>query len=137
MIRWQQVCVGLAMAMSLAGIEGMAANDPPPDPETLSPWATFAKRSMFEKLGRGVGNVLGGWLEIPLQVHRRWNSRDTATSLFAGLGMGLVKGLERTAVGLFETVTFFHPDPNNYAPLLPPLEYYERPKEWRKPLPLQ
>lgn len=80
----------------------------------------------FDKLGRGLGNTLGGWLEVPLQIQRRYTSKDPVTTFFTGSAVGLVKGAARTAVGVYETVTFFIPYPEQYAPILPPLEYYHR-----------
>jgi len=47
-----------------------------------------------------------------------------------------VKGAVRTAVGAYETVTFFLPYPEEFAPILPTLEYYQHSTK-RKPLPLE
>lgn len=81
----------------------------------------------FDKLGRGAGNVLTGWLEIPLAVQRRYVSREPVTTFVTGTAVGLAKGVTRTAVGVYETVTFFLPYPNNFGPLLPPLDYFNSP----------
>lgn len=90
----------------------------------------------FEKLGRGVSNALGGWLEIPLNIHTRYSTNDTAGSLFTGAAHGVVRGVVRTGVGLYETVTFFLPYPEDFAPILPTLEYYRKTPR-RGPLPLE
>ncbi len=90
----------------------------------------------FEKLGRGVSNALGGWLEIPLNIHQRYSKSDTAGSLLTGTAYGLVKGSVRTGVGLYETVTFFLPYPENFAPILPTLPYFQKHTR-REPLPLE
>ncbi len=90
----------------------------------------------FEKLGRGVSNFLGGWLEIPLGIHKRYATSDTAGSLFTGTAVGAFKGLVRTGVGAYETVTFFLPYPEDFAPILPTLEYFQHHTR-RKPLPLE
>jgi len=88
----------------------------------------------FAKLGRGLSNTLGGWLEIPLNLHQRYSTTDTAGSLFTGAISGVFKGLVRTGVGAYETVTFFLPYPEDFAPILPTLPYFQRePKE--RPLP--
>ncbi|MBI3020696.1 MAG: exosortase system-associated protein, TIGR04073 family [Candidatus Omnitrophica bacterium] len=87
----------------------------------------------LEKLGRGVSNVLGGWLEIPLNIRTRYAENDAATSLFTGALYGFVKGVVRTGVGVYETATFFLPYPEDFAPILPTLEYF-RQQDKRKSL---
>ena len=90
----------------------------------------------FEKLGRGVSNALLGWLEIPLNVDKRYSTHDTVGSSLTGAGIGIVKGVVRTGVGVYETVTFFLPYPEHYAPILPTLEYFQK-QGRRRPLPLE
>ena len=90
----------------------------------------------FEKLGRGLANLLGGWLEIPLNIHQHFAQSDTAGSFLTGTVHGLFKGVVRTGVGAYETVTFFLPYPENFAPILPTLEYFQHHTR-REPLPLE
>ena len=90
----------------------------------------------FEKLGRGLSNALGGWLEIPLNIDQRYSKSDTGGSLFTGLAYGIFKGAVRTGVGVYETVTFFLPYPENFAPILPTLEYFQKTTK-RKPFTLE
>lgn len=80
----------------------------------------------MEKLGRGTSNFIGGWLEIPLNIHKRYRTTDTAGSMFTGAGVGLFKGAVRTLVGVYEAVTFFIPYPEGFAPILPTLEYFNK-----------
>ena len=75
------------------------------------------------KLGRGIANTLGGWLEIPLNIYKQYQPTGRAEGFFAGTIIGLFKGVVRTVVGAYETVTFILPYPNNYGPVLPDLEY--------------
>ena len=90
-----------------------------------------------EKLGRGVANILGGWLEIPIGIDQGYHtSNDRASGMLAGSVRGLGNGIVRTAVGVYETVTFFLPYPEQFAPILPPLEYY-RHNPTRRALPLE
>ena len=89
-----------------------------------------------EKLGRGLGNVAGGWLEIPYQIGQRYTARDTAGSLVAGTFIGVIKGVVRTVVGAYETVTFWLPLPEQFAPILPTLPYFDT-AEPRQPLLLE
>ncbi|MBI4597996.1 MAG: exosortase system-associated protein, TIGR04073 family [Candidatus Omnitrophica bacterium] len=87
----------------------------------------------FEKFGRGVSNLLGGWLEIPLNIQSRYSNKDTAGSLATGLLYGTVYGVVRTGVGAYETVTFLLPYPEDFAPILPPIGYFNTEGK-RKPL---
>ncbi|MBI3320436.1 MAG: exosortase system-associated protein, TIGR04073 family [Candidatus Omnitrophica bacterium] len=91
----------------------------------------------FEKLGRGIANTTGGCLEIPLTMHRQYSDRDTGGSLATGAGFGLVKGVVRTVVGVYEIATFWLPFPEHFAPILPTLGYYDLVGETRRPLPLE
>ena len=90
----------------------------------------------FHKLGRGLSNALLGWTEIPLNAGQRMSSGDTGGSFFTGLAYGIAKGAVRTAVGVYETVTCFLPYPEDFAPILPTLEYFKK-GERRRPLPLE
>jgi putative exosortase-associated protein (TIGR04073 family) len=90
----------------------------------------------LEKLGRGLSNALAGWMEIPLGVNDRYNSQDTAGSIVNGLLIGLVKGVARTGVGLYETATFFLPYPEDFAPILPTLAYFNK-EDRTEALPLE
>lgn len=90
----------------------------------------------FDKLGRGVSNALLGWLEIPLNVHKRYSASDTVGSGLAGAAIGLFKGVVRMGVGVYETATFFLPYPEHFAPILPTLEYFRKTGR-RGPLPLE
>ena len=87
----------------------------------------------FEKFGRGASNVLGGWLEIPLNLQNRYSKKDTAGSIVTGLLYGTVYAVVRTGVGVYETVTFFLPYPEDFAPIMPPIAYFQREGK-RKPL---
>ena len=76
------------------------------------------------KLGRGLGNLFAGWMEIPINLEKRYTERDAPTAIFTGLAYGTVKAVARTAVGAYETLTFCVPYPEEYAPIMPPLEYF-------------
>lgn len=69
----------------------------------------------IHKMGRGIVNVLTGWLELPKQVHLG-SQEDNPV---AGLGWGLLKGagltVLRGGVGIYETVTFPVPYPKDFA----------------------
>lgn len=77
----------------------------------------------LHKLGRGVANVLCGWIELPVNVRLRYTEQDAPTSLMTGVLYGVIKGLARTGIGVYETATFFLPVPAGFAPILPPLPH--------------
>ena len=91
---------------------------------------------VIEKLGRGIANIAGGWLEIPLTIEQRYRPQDAGTSLAVGAITGLFKGLGRTVVGAYETLTFFLPIPANFAPILPTVAYFDKTSN-RQPLLLE
>ena len=126
MIRRAALVVGIAGTLCVAA--GAARADVVPGPST-DVHVTFAPPSYapFDKLGRGVINLLGGWLEIPSQMEAgyRRHPENAGAGMVGGLGVGVFTGVRRTIVGAFETVTFFLPIPRNYAPILPPLDYFK------------
>jgi len=73
-----------------------------------------------KKLGRGLANILTGWVELPKNIY------DTSVeeNVLSGLTMGLAKGvgmtIVRTGAGVYETVTFPFPIPEDYQPVLEP-----------------
>ena len=78
------------------------------------------------KLGRGASNFTMGWLEIPLNIHKHKSKRDTVGSFFTGLFTGVARGVGRTGIGLYEMVTCFLPYPDDFAPILPTLDYFQK-----------
>ena len=83
-----------------------------------SAWA----QDPIHKMGRGVVNVLTGWIEIPKQI--RLGSQGT--NPVTGAGYGLLKGasltLLRGGVGLFEALTFPIPYPKDFGSPYEPME---------------
>jgi len=73
-----------------------------------------------KKLMRGLANIVTGWVELPKNIY------DTSVedNIFSGLTIGLAKGvgmtIVRTGAGIYETVTFPFPIPEEYAPVLEP-----------------
>jgi len=75
---------------------------------------------MLHKLGRGIVNVLTGWMEIPKEVAEAWRETDPIT----GVVVGSIKGVGYFAVrffaGAYEILTFPMPFPENYGPIIEP-----------------
>ena len=69
----------------------------------------------IHKMGRGVVNVLTGWIELPKQIHLGSQEDNPIT----GLGRGVLKGLGLTVlrggVGIYEALTFPLPYPKEFA----------------------
>ncbi len=131
--------IGVGLAVVMSAPCGWSET-PPPEPagrdQVDELLGRYNLHPSLEKLGRGLANFFGGWLEVPLNVGKRYSASDTGGSLVTGFAYGMVKGAVRTAVGAYETVTFFLPYPEDFVPILPTLEYYQHSTK-RKPLPLE
>ena len=77
-------------------------------------------QDIAKKAGRGLANIRTGWVELPKNIY------DTSVeeNVLSGLTMGLAKGvgmtIVRTGAGVYETVTFPFPIPEDYEPVLEP-----------------
>jgi putative exosortase-associated protein (TIGR04073 family) len=84
---------------------------------------TFPGKRQLTKLGRGLANLLLGWGEIPKEVYVESQEKkpESFGSIFVEAPVvGFGKAVGRTAVGIFETLTFFLPMPGDYAPIVEP-----------------
>ncbi|MCX5715866.1 MAG: exosortase system-associated protein, TIGR04073 family [Candidatus Omnitrophica bacterium] len=81
-----------------------------------------------KKLGRGLVNILTGWVELPKNIY----DTSVQSNPLAGITIGLAKGLGmtivRTGAGVYDTATFPFPLPKEYKPVLEP-EYVMEEKE--------
>jgi putative exosortase-associated protein (TIGR04073 family) len=82
----------------------------------------YAKeQTALTKLTRGVSNLAMGWVEIPKQMMSVKKEHGDGAGDVAGFFWGTAKGfahfLGRTAVGAYETVTFFVP---SFDPVIEP-----------------
>ena len=105
-MRWMTMCLVTAVGISTWGFSARLA------------WA----QDPIHKMGRGLVNVLTGWIELPKQVHLGSQEDNPVV----GLGRGLLKGaglmLLRGGVGLYEAVTFPLPYPKDFASPYEPME---------------
>lgn len=74
----------------------------------------------FRKLGRGLTNAVTGIVEIPKKVILISKNDNLGLGLTWGFIKGSAVGLLRTAVGLYETITFPIPAPADYEPMINP-----------------
>jgi putative exosortase-associated protein (TIGR04073 family) len=69
----------------------------------------------IHKMGRGLVNILTGWIELPKQIHLGSQEDNPVT----GLGRGILKGagltVLRGGVGIYEALTFPIPYPKDFA----------------------
>lgn len=86
------------------------------------------------KLGRGAGNLLLGWMEIPHQMDKSVRQTDPATGILIGVPRGVFYAVDRTLIGVFEVVTFPSPRPGNYDPIIRP-EFLTA-ETWDEPMPV-
>ncbi len=91
-------------------------------------------QKMFHKLGRGVSNVLLGWVEIPKNVAREWRNTEPFTGTIVGLIKGFGWGIARTMAGFYEVVSFPFPIPRSYEPIMYP--EFVLPSVWGERLPI-
>jgi putative exosortase-associated protein (TIGR04073 family) len=90
------------LAATLAGAPSAFAQDP------------------FTKLGRGIANLLTGWVEIPKNVYQTSVEQNPFAGLTAGLAKGTGAAFKRTGLGAVEAVTFPVPGPSNYSSAIEP-----------------
>ncbi|MBU1083547.1 MAG: exosortase system-associated protein, TIGR04073 family [Candidatus Omnitrophota bacterium] len=79
-----------------------------------------AEDGPFNKLGRGAANVLTGWTDGFNTVGDHWNKNQSVPEAIAGIPEGMVKAGLRTAIGLYEALTFSVPIPKGYRPIVSP-----------------
>lgn len=77
-------------------------------------------QTMLKKLGRGLANILTGWIELPNQIYKTSVEENVGMGLTVGLAKGIGMTVVRTGAGLYDTVTFPFPIPEDYEPLLEP-----------------
>lgn len=81
-----------------------------------------------KKLGRGLVNVLTGWIELPKNIYETSVESNPLAGITIGLAKGLGMTVVRTGAGIYETVTFPFPLPQEYKPILEPGYVLEKSK---------
>lgn len=88
---------------------------------TATPAHAAVEGGPIRKLGRGLTNLVTGWLELPVQVMQTTERSGSLAGMTEGLGRGVVLGLGRTVVGALELVSFPIPNPTTrYGPVIEP-----------------
>ncbi|RKY41866.1 MAG: exosortase system-associated protein, TIGR04073 family [Candidatus Makaraimicrobium thalassicum] len=73
-----------------------------------------------KKLGRGLANILTGWVELPKNIYETSVEENVLSGLTMGLAKGVGMTIVRTGAGIYEAVTFPFPIPEDYVPVLEP-----------------
>jgi putative exosortase-associated protein (TIGR04073 family) len=85
-------------------------------------------QTAFKKLGRGVVNLVTCAGEVPDNVMTTYHE----SGVFDALGLGLCKGftlmIVRGFLGLYETVTFLFPLPEDYQSVIQPDFFWQKSK---------
>jgi putative exosortase-associated protein (TIGR04073 family) len=92
---------------------GIAGLDPSDDDAELDP---AIRRAPADQFGRGVGNILFGWIELGKNMIRVGRDEGDISGFTKGLGLGLWRTGVREVVGVFELVTF----PFGWSPIVEP-----------------
>ena len=69
----------------------------------------------IHKMGRGLVNVLTGWIELPKQLHLGGQEENPLAGIAGGILKGTGLALLRAGVGLYEVATFPIPYPRHFA----------------------
>ena len=92
-----------------------------PSPEGARwPGLTFNFRRAIGKLGRGIVNLITGWVEIPKGIYDVSQRHGVLSGLTLGTLRGTGYGFIRTVAGGYEAVTFPFPAPPHYRPVMRP-----------------
>ena len=130
-VRRIALALGLVIGLSAPSAAQEDWNEPPKTSDPVEQvMAQYQLHPAFAKFGRGVGNVFGGWLEVPVQIEEHYLPKSPLTTFATGVAVGAFKGIIRTGVGFYETFTWFIPYPEQYEPVLPPLTYFEKRRRW-------
>ncbi len=73
-----------------------------------------------KKLGRGIANILTGWVEIPKNIYNTSIEQNPLVGLTVGTAKGIGMSIVRTGAGVYELITFPFPLPEDYMPILEP-----------------
>ncbi len=83
--------------------------------------ACFAEdMTMTSKLGRGLANILTGWVELPKNIYDTSVEENPLAGITIGTAKGVGMTIVRTGAGIYETITFPFPIPEGYKPVLEP-----------------
>ena len=68
-------------------------------------------QDMTKKLGRGLANILTGWIELPKNIYDTSVEENPLAGITIGTAKGVGMTIVRTGAGIYETITFPFPLP--------------------------
>jgi putative exosortase-associated protein (TIGR04073 family) len=80
---------------------------------------------IFGKFGRGIVNVVTGWIEFPKQIIETSEKDGVLTGVSLGLLKGIGMTVVRTGAGALDIAFFLSPFPDDYKPILDPEYVFE------------
>jgi len=101
-MKYKGLIIAVVMLMVLAVATSSYAQDP------------------AKKLGRGLANILTGWIELPKNIYDVSVQDNPLAGLTIGLAKGIGMTIVRTGAGIYEVATFPFPIPEDYGPVLQP-----------------
>lgn len=101
-MKYKGLIIAVVMLMVLAVATSSYAQDP------------------AKKLGRGLANILTGWIELPKNIYYVSVQDNPLAGLTIGLAKGIGMTIVRTGAGIYEVATFPFPIPEDYGPVLQP-----------------
>lgn len=110
----------LVLALALLILTGLAPQVRAEEGTTGPFYGVASPSRMSRKLFRGVGNVVFGFMELPLTINREIARLDPVTGAVTGTIKGTARTAARMGVGAFEVVTFPIPTPRDYRPIIKP-----------------
>lgn len=97
---WRTLAVTAMVALVLAVVAPAFATSTGPLYRTTYP------SKISNKLGRGLGNMLFCWVEIPIEINQEVQNTDLVTGSIVGFGLGLFRTGQRFVIGAVDVVTF-------------------------------
>lgn len=77
--------------------------------------------TLWRKAGRGITNTALGWMELIYQpYYMRAEGNQLPVAIIGGVIKGVFYGVARTLVGVYDTLTFPVPVPEEYKPIMQP-----------------
>lgn len=105
---WVSLVVAVVVTGMLAPGLTAYAQGYDPDEEIVAP--TGVEKALT-KLGRGLSNVMLGWVEIPMTFYNKvYEGKPLGYLLGVVPVLGTARAFIRTSTGVYEMVTFTHSD---------------------------
>ena len=113
-MNWKTASIALALAAAFFGIAADARAD------EGGGHSDDYGQLVGRKLGRGASNTAFGWVELPTGIHDIGEKHGVGAAMTWGVIHGTGRTVQRTAVGIFELLTFPFGVPKDFEPMIEP-----------------